>query len=250
MNAASSLRLGLACRAYPLTGLSVAIAVTLLAFLVPTPLGPVYLYLASIVLVAFTGVGRAIRQALVICLPLWLFLFILHGLFGGGPTIELGFFSLSADGANAAVAQAGRFGAIITISLGFYHAFDPSRFLNAVAARGWPMHFSYLFVATLHALPAFVTRASTSIEAQRTRGLRFSGGLIARTRAIIPLTLPLILGALAEVDDRSHALEMRAVATGGKRTPIDPPVDSWLDRAVRWTLWIAVAALVIWRLMR
>jgi energy-coupling factor transport system permease protein len=230
--------------------LSVAIAVTLLAFLVPTPWGPVYLYLVSLVVVAFSGVGGAIRQALVVCLPLWLFLFVLHGLLGGGPKIDLGLFALSAGGATTAVAQAGRFGAIITISLGFYHAFNPSRFLNAVAARGWPMHFSYLFVATLHALPAFVERASTSIEAQRTRGLRFSGGVLARTRAVVPLALPLILGALAEVDDRAHALEMRAVAKRGKRTPLDPPTDSWLDRTVRWTLWVAIAALVVWRVMR
>ena len=249
MTAPTISRRGLARRAHPLTGLSVAISVTLLAFLVPAPWGPVYLYLASIILVALSGVGRAIRQALVICLPLWLFLFVLHGLLGGGPKIDLGPFALSADGANAALAQAGRFGAIITVSLGFYGAFDPSRFLNAVAARGWSMHFSYLFVATLHALPAFVARASTSIEAQRTRGLRFSGGVLARTRAVVPLALPLILGALAEVDERAHALEMRAVAKGGKRTPIDPPEDSWPDRAVRWTLWVTVAAALVWRLV-
>ncbi len=239
---------GLARRAHPLTGLSAAIAVTVLAFLVPTPWGPLLLYGACVVLVAICGVGRAIRQGVIVCLPLWVFLFVLHGLLGGGPTRSLGPLTLSADGTIAALVQAGRFGAIITASLGFYHAFDPSRFLNAVAARGWPMHFSYLFVATLHALPAFLDRAGASIEAQRTRGLRYRGGALARARAVVPLALPLILGALAEVDERAHALEMRAVAVGGKRTPLDPPADTLADRTIRWSLLLLVLLVLVGRL--
>ena len=239
---------GLARRAHPLTGLSAAIAVTALAFLVPTPWGPLILYGGCVVLVAICGVGRAIRQGVIVCLPLWIFLFLLHGLLGGGPTRSLGPLTLSADGTMAALVQAGRFGAIITASLGFYHAFDPSRFLNAVAARGWPMHFSYLFVATLHALPAFLDRAGASIEAQRTRGLRYRGGVLARARAVVPLALPLILGALAEVDERAHALEMRAVAVGGKRTPLDPPADTLADRTIRWSLLFLVLLALVGRL--
>ena len=238
---------GLARRAHPLTGLSTAIGVTMLAFLVPTPWGPLLLYAVCIVLVAGAGVGRAIRQGVIVCLPLWVFLFILHGLLGGGSTMSLGPLELSSRGAMAALVQGGRFGAIITASLGFYHAFDPSRFLNAVAARGWPMHFSFLFVATLHALPAFLDRAGASIEAQRTRGLRYRGGVLARARAVVPLVLPLILGALAEVDERAHALEMRAVAVGGKRTPLDPPADTLADRAIRWILVLVVLLALVGR---
>ena len=241
MRAPTAAPLGLARRAHPLTGLTSALAVTVLAFLTPAPWGPMVLYGACIALVISTGVGKAVRQAVIVCLPLWAFLFILHAVLGGGPAIDVGPLSLSAGGITAALTQAGRFGAIITVSLGFYHAFDPSRFLNAVAARGWPMHFSYLFVATLHALPAFLERAGASIEAQRTRGLRYRGGVVTRARAVVPLALPLILGALAEVDERAHALEMRAVDVRGKRTPLDPPADTWVDRAVRW----AFVALVL-----
>lgn len=239
----------LARRAHPLTGLTVALAISMLAFLLPGPRGPLLLYAVTLVAMPIAGVGRAIRQGLFICLPLWFFLFLLHGVLGGGPTFGVGPFALSRDGAELALTQAGRFGAIITVSLGFYHSFDASRFLNAAAAKRWPLHLSYLFVATLHAVPAFLARTASILEAQRARGLRFGGGPVARARAVLPLTLPLILGALAEVDERTHALDMRGVASTRLRTPLMAPKDSVLDRVVRWLLWLTVGAAVVWRMV-
>ena len=90
---------------------------------------------------------------------------------------------------------------------------------------------AYLVVATLLALPRFRARAASILEAQRSRGLRLRGSPFNRLRAIGPITFPLLLGALAEVDERGFALETRCASAVERRTALAPPPDRVLDRA-------------------
>jgi energy-coupling factor transport system permease protein len=85
------------------------------------------------------------------------------------------------------------------------------------------------------------------LEAQRARGLRWRGSPLRRGRALVPLVLPLVLGAVAEVDDRAVALETRAVEVRGVRTPLAPPPDRMIDRLVRAGAALAVLGAVAWR---
>jgi energy-coupling factor transport system permease protein len=241
---------GLARLAHPFTPFVVALATVLLAFLLPGPWGPPALYFVILLLVAASGVAGAAWRGFLICLPLWIFLFILHGVLGDAPRIAAGPLRLSAAGLETAVAQAGRLGAAITVTLGLFESFAPSRFLDAVAVRGWSFSAAYLLVATLQAVPRLGARARTIVEAQRVRGLAFGRSPAARVRALTPLSLPLVLGAPAEVDERAIALDTRAVGSGAPRTALDPPVDSPLDRVVRWASVAAVAAAAVWRLAR
>lgn len=243
-----SLGPGLAERAHPFTPIAATGAITALAFLLPGPWGPPALYAAVVLLAAATGVGGAVRTAALVCLPLWVFLVLLHGVLGDGPATAVGPLRLSRDGLALAVAQAGRLGAIATATLGMLRAFRPSRFLDATAARGWSFHAAYLVVATLQAGPRLRERAALVLEAQRTRGLRYGGSPPARLRALAPVVLPLVLGALAEVDDRAMALEARGLAAEVRRTPLAPPADTTADRATRLALLALVLAALGWRL--
>jgi energy-coupling factor transport system permease protein len=239
---------GLAHRAHPFTPFVVAGAVAALAFVLPGPAGPLWLYLAVVVLVAGAGVGGAVRAGLLLCLPLWGFLVVLHGVLGAPPRAHVGPLALSEPGLAEAAGQIGRLGAIVTAGFGLFRAFAPSRFLDAVAVRGWSFPAAYLVVATLQALPRLRGRAAEVLAAQRTRGLRVGGSPAARIRALAPLVLPLVLGALSEVDDRAMALETRAVHGARRRTPLDPPPDTVADRAVRWGAAALVVGAVAWRL--
>ncbi len=235
---------------HPFTPFVLLLGVALLAMLLPGPEGPLALYAATGAALTAAGRARAVLRGAVVCLPLWLFLFLLHAVLGEGPRLALGPLSLSADGVDVALAQAGRLGAIVSASMGVLETFAPSRFLDAVAERGWRFHGAYLFVATLQALPRFRDRAAAIVEGQRSRGLRLGGGMVARARAVVPLALPLMLGALVDVEDRVIALETRAVHAGTRRTPLDPPPVRRRDRA--W--WAAAATAVVlaltWRLWR
>jgi len=200
-----------------------------------------------VVLVAVTGAGRAALRALIPLAPLWFFLFLLHGVLGDGGRITIDGLSLSLDGLTLALTQGARLGAIATASLALYAAFAPARFVDAVAERGWPFSVAYLVVATLLALPRFRARAQVILEAQRSRGLRLRGSAVNRIRAIGPVTFPLLLGALAEVDERGFALDTRCAAGSVRRTALEPPADRALDRLVRWAAALSAAAAVAWR---
>ncbi len=236
-----------ASRAHPFTPLVLTLAVAVAAIAAPGPVAAAGLYAVTILVVLAAGAGRAALRALVPLAPLWLFLFLLHGVLGDGERTVIAGVSLSRDGVALAAAQACRLGAIATASLALHAAFSPARFVDAVAERGWSFSFSYLTVATLLALPRFRARAGAILEAQRSRGLRLQGTPFRRARALGPVTFPLLLGALAEVDERGFALETRCASGVTRRTPLDPPRDTIADRVVRWMAVLAAVAMVVWR---
>ena len=238
-------------RAHPFTPLVVALAVVVLAFLLPAPAGPVVLAIALALIAPFIGDGHTLRPALIIVIPLWVLLFVVLGVLGEAPFIAAGPIELSAAGTTEAIAQGSRLTAIVVASVLTLRGFRPSRFVDAASARGWPFPVTYLVAATLQTIPRLRQRVALIRDAQRARGLRVTGSLLTRAAALVPLTLPLVLGALADADDRAVALETRAVAAvttpGAHRTPLHPPIDTVLDRIIRWSACAAVVAAAIWR---
>jgi energy-coupling factor transport system permease protein len=237
---------GLARRAHPFTSGAVALALTALAILAPAPTWPPLVYALICAVAIVTGVGRAVFLGLAVAVPLWLLLVVMHGVLGEGTRIAtpLGG-TVSVSGMAWAVEQGSRLAAIVTASLAFARAFDPHRFLQAAIARRWPFAAAFLVVATLDAMTRFGEQATRLREAQRTRGLRVRGSLAARARAVPALIFPLLLAALTEADEQVLALETRGLTAPGRRTAIDPPPDSLLDRGVRWGA-LASVLLALW----
>jgi|CXWL01.1.fsa_nt_gi energy-coupling factor transport system permease protein len=241
----------LAARAHPFTAGSVSLAMVCLAVLVPAPMGPPLLYAAVCLVAIATGVGRAVRQGMLLAAPLWILLFLMHGVLGEGPRIAAPWGgTLSATGIAWAVEQGSRLAAIVTASLSFARAFNPHRFLQAAIARRWPFAAAFLVVATLDAMGRFGEQATRLREAQRTRGLKVRGSLATRARAIPALVFPLLLASLTEADEQALALETRGLTAPGHRTALDPPKDGALDRMVRWSALVTVIAVLCWRVMR
>ena len=238
-------------RAHPFTPLVVTLAVVALAFLLPAPAGPVALALVLTLIAPFIGDGHTLRPTIIIVLPLWILLFVVLGILGDAPAIAVGPIKLSAAGSAEAIAQGSRLTAIVVASVLTLRAFRPSRFVDAASARGWPFPVTYLVAATLQTIPRLRQRVTLIRDAQRARGLRVTGSLVTRAAALVPLTLPLVLGALADADDRAVALETRAVAAvttpKAHRTPLHPPTDTVPDRIIRWSAGAAVVAAAIWR---
>ena len=237
----------LAARAHPFTPLALTLCIAVIAVALPGPAAAASLYAATLLVVLTAGTGRAALRALVPLAPLWLFLFLLHGVLGDGGRVTVLGVSLSRDGLILAATQAARLGAIATASLALYASFSPARFVDAVAERGWPFSTAYLVVATLLALPRFRARAASILEAQRSRGLRLRGSPLNRVRALGPIMFPLLLGVLAEVDERGFALETRCASGVKRRTALAPPSDTLADGLVRWGGAAAAAAAIVWR---
>jgi energy-coupling factor transport system permease protein len=221
---------------HPFTPFLLVLASALLAVLLPAPWGPVALLLLVLVIALLLGAFRQVGAAVLLTLPLWIFLLILHGAMRGG------------EGWLAAIAQGSRLTAIILASLLAYRAFRPSRFLDAAATRGWSSSAALLVLATLQAAPRLRARVTRILEAQRSRGLRVRGRPLGRARALVPVTLPLILQTLGEVDARAMALDTRGVGTA-RRTALEVVRMRWLDWAGIMVAFGAVIIALAWRVL-
>lgn len=242
---------GLAARAHPFTPLVACFAVVALAFLLPAPAGPVALAAGLILFAPLSGDPRALLHTAWLAGPFWAFLFLLHGVMGTGPTTTFVGVEFSTAGITFALTTSARITAVIVASLLLLRGFRPGRFVDAAMAAGWSWTGAYLVVATLHAIPRFQARAVRVAEAMRSRGLRVRGSIFRRAGAVVPLALPLMLGALHDVDERAFALSTRqASVIGNRRTPLDPPVDTIADRAVRLGMGLVVLGALVWKLVR
>lgn len=225
---------GVLHRAHPFTTLAVAGAAAVLVFVLPVPVGPLVLAAALILLAITAGVAQTLTPMIVIVFPFWFFLLVIHGVLG--------------DDFGRAVVLGTRITTLVLGCLLVLATVHPGRLVDALVARGMPFTGAYLISATLQAVPRLRDRGRAILEAQRCRGLRVRGSLRRRAAAMVPLAIPLVLGALAEVDERAIALEARGIGAGVPRTPLDPPHDAPADRAVRWFLAIGTVVAVAVRL--
>lgn len=239
----------LARHAHPFTNGAVALGLIALALVLPSASQAVLLYLGTVLVAWSTGAGAGVRRGLLTVVPIWLLLFLLQGVLGDGPRIAAPWGgTLSEPGLHWALSQGSRLAVIATASLAFASVFDPHRFLQAAIAKHWPFGSAYLLVATLDAADRLAEQARRLREAQRARGVRVTGSIAARMRAVPALIFPLLLASLTEADDRTLALETRGLTISGPRTVVDPPRDSVMDRAVRWSVALFVAGVTLWRL--
>jgi energy-coupling factor transport system permease protein len=235
-------------RAHPYTALAAAGSLLLAAFAVTTPAAVGVVVLAAVALALLGGVlGRVARPAFVIALPTWAILLVIHGLLGHEPFGTVLGVRVSEAGLTRALVLGGRLSAILVAFLTVLAVVSPARLVEAMTARGVPFARMYLLVSTLTLVPRLRERAVRILEAQQCRGLALGGSPVARVRALVPLVLPLILGALVEVDEQVLALDARGVTSGARRTSLDPPPDSPGEQALRLGLAFAVLALLVAR---
>lgn len=215
-------------RAHPFTAMAIGGGAAVLAFLIAPPAGPLAVLALVVALAVTAGVWRVLIPAAVISGPFWVFLFVIHGVFREAPLTALG---LSA-----------RITASIVAFLLVIAVVHPGRLVEALLARGVPFAAAYLLAAAIQIVPRFRDRARAILDAQRCRGLRLRGSPLRRVRAVVALAIPLVLSALAEVDEHALALETRGVGAGKRRTTLHAPADTRFDRAIRWGV---LAALVV-----
>jgi len=102
--------------------------------------------------------------------------------------------------------------------------------------RGLGRRGTFVVGSALGAVPRTLARAREVIDAQRARGLETEGGLRSRAGGFVPLAGPVIFGALAEVEERTMALESRGFSAPAKRTLLRRLPDAGWQRVVRWTI--------------
>ena len=115
----------------------------------------------------------------------------------------------------------------------------------------FPAHeVAMMMTIAMRFIPTLYEEGQKITKAQAARGADFSsGGLISRVRAMLPVLIPLTVGAFARADELAEAMESRGYTGGEGRTRYRELVFRGRD-----ALALAVAALVpvggmIWRFL-
>lgn len=116
--------------------------------------------------------------------------------------------------------------------------------LADLAHRGLGRRAVFVVGAAVQTVPRTIERAGEIVAAQRARGMDTEGRIWRRARGVIPLAAPVVFGALAEVEERTMALEARAFSAPGRQTLLRVPPDRAADRLLRWAALLAIAAIV------
>jgi energy-coupling factor transport system permease protein len=233
----------------PLTPLAAAIAMVVLAFVGPQPWTPALVLVVALVVAAASGVGARVGAlTLLVALPSFVLLVMLDAAFPDSATARR--WVPSAAAAMDALAISLRLGAAIAALGVIVAGVSPRRLARALAARGLPAWAAYLVIASLEAVPDARRRADDVLDAQRCRGLAVGRGtgMRGRLRALPALAGPLIVGLVTESEERALALDARAFDPNARRTALVPIVDTSAERWARRAIWLALGAVLAWRL--
>jgi energy-coupling factor transport system permease protein len=236
-------------RLNPLTKATLATVTAIAAVVLGGLIGPVLLVAAVVILPAISAgvLRRLVRTSLVLALPIALSAFLVNlFFFPGGEDVlfRLGPITATGEGLGFALEILARIMAISGAVTLFYLTTSPADLVVDLERRGVSPRIAFVANASVQTVPAMVERASQITAAQRARGLNTEGRIWRRVRGIVPIVGPVILGSIAEVEERTLALEARGFTRPGRRTLLWSPPDSSAEAALRWALLIGLVALI------
>ncbi len=207
--------------------------------------GPAVLVTVAVLVPAAAAriLARLLRTALLLTLPIAVSVLIVNLFFypaGQQVLFQVGPIRATAEGLAFALETLARIGAISGAITLFYLTTPPGELVLDLERRGVSPRIAFVALASVQTVPAMVERAATITAAQRARGLDTEGSIWRRLRGVLPLAGPVLLGSIAQVEERTLALEARGFTRPGRRTLLWQPPDSSAQRLARWLLVAAV----------
>jgi energy-coupling factor transport system permease protein len=240
-------------RLNPLTKAILATATAVAAVVLGGVALPAALMVVGVLLPAFAAgvLPRLLRLAAVLALPIALSAFLVNlFFFPGGQQVlfRIGPISATGEGLALALEILARIVAISGAVTLFYLTTRPSDLVVDLERRGVSPRVAFVANASVQAVPAMVERAEQITVAQRARGLDTEGSAWRRIRGIVPIVAPVVLGSIADVEERTMALEARGFTRPGRRTLLWAPPEAGWERPARWVLMVALLALIVARI--
>ncbi|WP_134686816.1 energy-coupling factor transporter transmembrane component T family protein [Brevibacillus migulae] len=175
--------------------------------------------------------------------PVWFMLVItviLHLLItkGGAVYVQWGWFSIEQAGVQQAIYMAFRLGALVTMGALLTLTTTPmdltdglERLLAPLKRFNVPVHELALMLSiAMRFIPTLLEETDKIIKAQKARGVDFeTGPLIQRAKHMIPIVIPLFVGAFRRAEELALAMEARGYRGGEGRTRLRQLHLSWRD---------------------
>lgn len=240
-------------RLNPLTKATLATVTAVAAVVLGGLIGPAVLVAVAVIgpAIAAGVLGRLVRTTLVLSLPIGISAFLVNVFFLPGAEtmlLRIGPITATAEGLAFALEILARILAISGAVTLFYLTTRPSDLVIDLERRGVSPRVAFVASASVQTVPAMVERAGQITAAQRARGLDTEGSVWRRIRGILPIVGPVILGSIAEVEERTMALEARGFTRPGRRTLLWAPSDSPAQALLRWALLVGLVALIVVRI--
>lgn len=92
---------------------------------------------------------------------------------------------------------------------------------------------SYVVLSTFQIIPEMSKRLKLIMDAQSTRGVETDGNIFIRTKAFMPILIPLVISSIVSLEERALMLEARAFSAVATKTRLIEIPDSDMDRLLR-----------------
>ncbi len=175
--------------------------------------------------------------------PVWillLFTVVLHVLVtkGGEVYFQWGSLTVEEEGVRQAVYMSLRLGLLVVLSSLLTLTTSPidlteglERLLAPAKKIGVPVHEIALMLSiALRFIPTLLEETDKIIKAQTARGADFtSGNLVRRAKNLIPIAIPLFVGAFRRAEELALAMEARGYRGGEGRTRLRKLTLTWRD---------------------
>ncbi|MGI6225195.1 MAG: energy-coupling factor transporter transmembrane component T family protein [Peptococcales bacterium] len=208
--------------------LAVIIYMTAL-FIINNAIGYYFILLFSLIIILLSRVP--ISFYLKGLKPLLIIIFLTVGLHffmtPGTPVANLGPFVITQEGVKQGVFMGTRLILLVTVTSILTLTTTPialtdgiERLLSPFKKIGVPAHeLAMMMTIALRFIPTLIEETDKIMKAQMARGADFeSGNILQRAKALIPLLVPLFLGAFRRADDLAMAMEARCYRGGENRT--------------------------------
>jgi len=198
-------------------------------FIINNAIGYYFILLFSLAIIFLSKVP--IRFYLKGLKPLLIIIFLTVGLHifmtPGTPIGEIGPLTITKEGVKQGLFMGTRLVLLVTVTSVLTLTTTPialtdgiELLLNPFKRIGVPAHeLAMMMTIALRFIPTLIEETDKIMKAQMARGADFeSGNIMQRAKALIPLLVPLFLGAFRRADDLAMAMEARCYRGGENRT--------------------------------
>jgi len=190
--------------------------------------------------------------------PLWyviIFTTVINLFFTTGePVLEFWIITITKEGVTRSVEMIIRIALLVIGTSLLTYTTSPimltdalERLLSPLKKLKFPVHeFALMMTIALRFIPTLIEEVDKIIAAQKARGADFeSGNIINRTKALIPILVPLFVSSFRRADELSIAMECRCYKGGEGRTRLREYKVEVRDYIALLTLILVLAAIIL-----
>jgi|CZCB01.1.fsa_nt_gi energy-coupling factor transport system permease protein len=138
---------------------------------------------------------------------------------------------------------------IASILAWFFQTTENKELVYALEKKGMSPKASYVFLSTLQMIKVLQHNSRVIMNAQQARGVETEGNLFVRARAFLPSMVPLIMGSIANTEERVLTLESKGFSVKCKKTHIFDVVPSGNERTAMIIAVTITILVVVWRVL-